>query len=96
VSALTKSEIGRAVTAIRELSDLIERLEKASWPEAHSDVLRKADLADVQPRASTDDVAKRGLDALADLERRFADLKAADASREEALTIRKTYTIEAA
>lgn len=94
--SLTKAEIGRAVTAVRELSEIIERIEKATWPETQNDVLRKSDLLDAEPRASTDDVAKRALDMLGDLERKVADLKGADASREEALTMRKTSTIREA
>jgi hypothetical protein len=74
MSALTKADIGRAVTALRELSEIIERLEKATWPESQSDVLRKLDD---MPRASTDDaLRKRAIDALADLERRAAVLEA--------------------
>jgi hypothetical protein len=93
MSALTKAEIGRAVTALRELSDIIERLEKATWPESQSDVLRKTDLADeTRPRASIDDaLRKRAIDTLADLERRAAVLEAArDLDDQHA---RKAWTI---
>ena len=45
---LTKSEIAKAVEAVRNLADIIERLEKATWPESQSDVLRKIDHA--QPK----------------------------------------------
>ena len=78
MTVLSKAEIGRAVTALRELSDIIERLEKATWPESQSDVLRKTDLADeTRPRASTDDaLRKRVLDTLTDLEQRAAVLEA--------------------
>lgn len=72
MSALSKAEIGRAVIAIRELSDIIERLEKATWPlSSQSDVLRKSDLIDASPRASGDDIAKRALDHIADLNARI-------------------------
>jgi hypothetical protein len=75
-TALTKTDISRAVTAIRELSDIIERLHKATWPEEAGDVLRKSDLTDHLPRASlTADAATRALAALADLERRAAAIE---------------------
>jgi hypothetical protein len=77
MTTLTKAEITSAVAALRELSDIIERLEKATWPESQSDALRKTDLADM-PRASTyDALRKRAIDTLADLERRAAVLEAA-------------------
>jgi hypothetical protein len=79
VSALTKSEIGRAVTALRELSEIIERLEKSTWPESQNDVLRKAD--GLHPRASAvlggDDIAKTVLAKLADANARLDRLGAA-------------------
>jgi hypothetical protein len=85
---LTKTEIAKAVEAIRSLSDVIEKLHKSTWPDtADSDVLRKADLD--PPRASEDDVAKRGLEMLADAERRLARLEAARDL--DAQTPRKTY-----
>jgi hypothetical protein len=68
---LTKSEIAKAVEAIRSLSDVIERLEKATWPESQSDVLRKSDLA--EPK---DDVASRALALLAEAEKRMERLEA--------------------
>ena len=40
--SLTKAEIGRAVTAVRELSEIIERIEKATWPETQNDVFERA------------------------------------------------------
>jgi hypothetical protein len=77
MTILTKAEIGRAVTAIRELSDIIERLEKSTWPlSSQNDVLRKAD--GLHPRASrSDDAATKALATLADAERRVARLEAA-------------------
>jgi hypothetical protein len=86
MTALTKSEIGRAVTALRELTDIIERLEKATWPESQSDVLRKA-LA--EPKA---DPSAAALALLADLTRQVDELTAADASRAANEAVRKTYT----
>jgi hypothetical protein len=82
---LTKSEIAKAVEAIRSLSDVIERLEKATWPESQSDVLRKSDLA--EPK---DDVASRALALLAEAEKRMERL---EASRDlaEQYAPRKTY-----
>jgi hypothetical protein len=74
VSALTKSEISRAVTALRELSDIIEKLHKSTWPASDSDILRKLDSALIdEPRAS----AKAATAALEDLERRTAALEGA-------------------
>jgi hypothetical protein len=87
--SLTKSEIATAVEAIRSLSDLIERLEKATWPETQNDVLRKADLLD----HSDDAITKRGLDALADLERRTARIEAQRDMDSQHAT-RKTVTYE--
>jgi hypothetical protein len=71
---LTKSEITKAVEAIRSLSDVIERLEKATWPESQSDVLRKLD----NERRASDayDPAKRALGILDDAERRIERLEA--------------------
>jgi hypothetical protein len=42
-TALTKAEIATAVEAVRSLSDLIEKLHKASWPLSSQadDTLRK-------------------------------------------------------
>jgi hypothetical protein len=93
--SLTKAEIGRAVAAVRELSDLIERLEKASWPETQNDVLRKSDLLDgaLPPRASRSDdaTAKAALAALADAQRRLDKL---EAGRDmDSQSPRKTYSV---
>jgi hypothetical protein len=86
---LSKSEIAKAVEAIRSLSDVIERLEKATWPESQSDVVRKADLA--EPK---DDIAKRALAILDDAKRRIERL---EAQRDlDAQTPRKTYRDTAA
>jgi hypothetical protein len=68
---ITKNEIAKAVEAIRSLSDIIERLEKSTWPESQSDVLRKSDLA--EPK---DDVASRALALLAEAEKRMERLEA--------------------
>jgi hypothetical protein len=68
---LTKSEIAKAVEAVRNLADIIQRLEKATWPESQSDVLRKADL--VEPK---DDPSAEALAKLADAERRIERLEA--------------------
>jgi hypothetical protein len=75
MNTLTKSDIGRAVDAIRELSDVIEKLHKSTWPDAdRSDVLRKAFLGD-DPRAS---VAMRAAQAaMEDLNARLDRLEAA-------------------
>jgi hypothetical protein len=90
MNALTKTEIGRAVTAIRDLAEIIERLEKSTWPESQSDVLRKADLID-EPRASGNDIVKAALAALADPERRLDKL---EAGRDlDAQSPRKTYSV---
>jgi hypothetical protein len=90
VSAITKAEIGRAVAAIRELSDVIERLEKSTWPlSSQNDVLRKAD--GLHPRASrSDDVSAKALATLAAAERRVVQL---EASRDCDAQVRKTWTI---
>jgi hypothetical protein len=71
---LTKSEIAKAVEAVRNLADIIERLEKATWPESQSDVLRKADL-DLDLRAG--DAASRALALLEDAKRRVERIEAA-------------------
>jgi hypothetical protein len=72
---------------------VIEKLHKASWPDAvDSDILRKADH--VEPRASTDDIAKRALDALADLKRQVDALRAADAARARDDAIRKACVVQ--
>jgi hypothetical protein len=66
MTALTTSDIGRAVDAIRELSDVIEKLHKSTWPdEDRNDILRKADLADDQPRAVVDDTVAKLRDGIA-------------------------------
>jgi hypothetical protein len=77
MTTLTKAEIGRAVTAIRELADLIERLEKATWPAAgDSDIIRKADL-DLAPQIATRAAQNAAaLAALADAEKRIEKLEA--------------------
>jgi hypothetical protein len=85
---LSKSEIAKAVEAIRSLSDIIERLEKATWPESQSDVLRKADLVEANA-----DPSAAALAALADLTRRVADLHAADAKRYADEAVRKTWSV---
>jgi hypothetical protein len=92
VSALTKTEIGRAVTAIRELSEIIERLHKATWPEEAGDIIRKSDLLDHLPRASQSvDVSIKALVALESLNRRLDKL---EAGRDiDAQTPRKTYSV---
>jgi len=85
MSALTKTEISRAVTAIRDLAEIIERIEKASWPETQNDVLRKAD--GLHPRASAsqllakrvaeaETIAKRQDDMASALLAQLADLNA--------------------
>jgi hypothetical protein len=91
MNTLTKSDIGRAVDAIRELSDVIEKLHKSTWPDDdRNDILRKAHLSD-DPRASRGDAVKRAQDVLDDLHRRMDRL---EAGRDmEAQTTRKTYTI---
>jgi hypothetical protein len=66
---LTKTEIAKAVEAIRALTDVIERLEKATWPESQSDVLRKL----AEPK---EDAAALALAILADAERRIERLEA--------------------
>jgi hypothetical protein len=74
---LTKSEIARAVEAIRSLSDVIEKLHKSTWPDAaDSDILRKADLD--LPRANdAGEAAARVLAQLEDAKRRVERLEAA-------------------
>ena len=58
------------------------------------DILRKANLADREPRAGQGDaIVKASLDMLADVERRMAQL---EAQRDLEAAPRKTYTIEAA
>jgi hypothetical protein len=98
---LTKTEIGRAVTAIRELTDIIERLEKSTWPAAgDSDIIRKAesDPYDDARRALGLPVADRAaqsaaaLAALADAEKRIERLEASRAAELEQAETRKTYT----
>jgi hypothetical protein len=50
VSALSKAEVAKAVTAIRDLTEIVEKLNKAAWPEAvDNDVLRKAELQPPRP-----------------------------------------------
>jgi hypothetical protein len=83
---LTKSEIAKAVEAVRNLADIIERLEKATWPESQSDVLRKIDHA--QPK---DDPSAEALAKLADAERRLERIEAAR-DYEAQHAPRKTYT----
>jgi predicted CopG family antitoxin len=74
---LTKTEIAKAVEAIRALTDVIERLEKATWPESQSDVLRKL----AEPK---EDAAARALAILGDAERRIERLEAQNERRETA------------
>jgi hypothetical protein len=70
MTTLTKADVTRAVSAVRDLAEIIERIEKATWPDGAGDVLRKSDLSDARPRASrSDDVATKALDMLAGLER---------------------------
>jgi hypothetical protein len=66
---LTKTEIAKAVEAIRALTDVIERLEKATWPESQSDIIRKL----AEPK---EDAAARALGVLAEAERRIERLEA--------------------
>jgi hypothetical protein len=87
---LSKNEISRAVTALRELTDVIERIEKATWPESQSDVLRKVEPVGA-PVVSAADAA---LAALANLQRRVDELKAADAARASDDAMRKTYRVQ--
>jgi hypothetical protein len=68
---LTKSEIARAVEAVRALTDVIEKLHKASWPDAVGDIIRKADLA--EPKG---DPASAALAVLEDAKRRVERLEA--------------------
>jgi hypothetical protein len=76
--SLTKSEIAKAIEAIRSLSDVIEKLHKSTWAVAvDSDILRKADL-DLHPRASdAGDAASRALALLEDSKRRVERIEAA-------------------
>jgi hypothetical protein len=86
---LTKNEIERAVEAVRALTDIVEKMHKASWPAASdSDVLRKVDH--VEPMG---DAAERALDMLDALTRQVDALKDADAARAEADAMRKTYRV---
>jgi hypothetical protein len=87
---LSKSDIEKAVEAVRSLSDIVEKLHKAAtWPAASdNDIIRKDAIAD--PKADPADVA---LAALADLTRRVDELKAADAKRLAAEAGRKTWSV---
>jgi hypothetical protein len=95
MTTLTKSEIATAVEAVRALSDVIEKLHKALWPEDAGDVLRKLDDPEkfVTARQHIDDRAAvdRTLAALADAERRLDKLEGARDMN--AQTARKTWTI---
>jgi hypothetical protein len=85
MTILTKAEIGRAVTALRDLTDIIERLEKSTWPlSSQDDVLRKADGLHPRPSRS-DDASAKALAALDDAAKRLDCL--------DAQTARKTWTI---
>jgi hypothetical protein len=81
------TEIDDALSAALNSLAAAQAILRKSAPPRDLDIIRKADLAEPQPR---DNIAKRALDALADLERRVADLKAADAARANADAIRKT------
>jgi hypothetical protein len=98
MNTLTKSDIGRAVDAIRELSDVIEKLHKSTWPdEDRNDELRKSDLTDT-PRASTamqqgDIIIKRAQAVMDDLSARMARLEAArDAKPASAYTTSRGHS----
>jgi hypothetical protein len=66
---------------------------RKSLPGRSIDVLRKLDD---EPRVSGDDVAKRALDSLADLQRSVDALKAADAKRSADDAIRKACSVREA
>jgi hypothetical protein len=69
---LTQSEIAKAVEAVRSLTDIVEKLHKAWWPDVdRGDILRKLDL---DPPMG--DAASRALAILEDAERRIARLEA--------------------
>ena len=84
---LTKSEIAKAVEAIRSLSDVIEKLHKSTWSDAaDSDVLRKGGL--VEPK---DDPSAEALAKLAAAEKRIERLEA-QRDYEAQHAPHKTYT----
>jgi hypothetical protein len=74
---LTANEIAKAVEAVRALTDIVEKMHKATWPDVdRGDVLRKADLD--LPRASdAGDAASRALALLEDAKRRVERIEAA-------------------
>ena len=85
---LTKTEIAKAVEAVRALTDIVERLQKATWPETQSDVLRKSDLTDLPRASDAGGAASRALAILEDAKRRVEKL---EASRDMDQQHRKTF-----
>jgi hypothetical protein len=91
MTVLTKTEIGRAVDAIRSLSGIIEKLNKSTWPEStSSDILRKVEEPRANALVELPDAAKRVAAMLEDAERRMDQL---EAGRDMDALVRKTYSI---
>jgi hypothetical protein len=91
---LTKSEIAKAVEAIRSLSDVIEKLHKATWPAASdSDVLRKINDPSASAKPLTIADYNAALADLEDLAHHVAKL-GAQKDMDEQHALRKTVRYE--